>query len=152
MTDFYRSLYMRQIQNIAFFSILAFPAIQLHCFFERTIVAGVFRVHSIPGLRSYLTYPGLLKYHPSGIFVPLTFLIFCSSYLFCIRLCPAGPFLLQSTKRKKKSCQSHPTSRLTVFSSRPTSLKTRQKPFPPTPARTTLTGHPCFSPSGELGT
>ncbi len=57
---------MRQIQNIAFFSILAFPAIQLHCFFERTIVAGVFRVHSIPGLRSFLTYPGLLMYAPQG--------------------------------------------------------------------------------------
>ncbi len=40
MTDFSKSLYMKQIQNIAFFSILAFPAIQLHCFFERTTVAG----------------------------------------------------------------------------------------------------------------
>ncbi len=35
----------------------------------------------------------------------------------CIRLWPAEPFLLQSTKRKKKSCQSYPSSRFPFFPS-----------------------------------
>ncbi len=73
MTDFSRSLYMRKIQNIAFFSISLFPAIQLHCFFERTTVAG-----GVPG-----------AFNPGVAIVPLLPRVtqisslrdFCSPYL-----------------------------------------------------------------------
>ncbi len=58
--------------------------------------------------------------------------------------------LVSLIKRMQKSCQSYPSPRLRIFSFRRTTPDTRQKSFPPTPARTTLTACASFA-SGEVG-
>ncbi len=95
--------------------ISSFPAIQLLCFFERTTVAGGVPGAFNPGVAFVPHLPRVTQILSLRDFCSPPFHISSSSYLFCIRLCPAGPFLLQSTKRKKKSCQSHPSSRLMFF-------------------------------------
>jgi len=51
----------------------------------------------------------------------------------------------------QKSCQSYPSPRVTIFSFRRTGRDTRQKSFPPTPARATLTGLRAFRLMAKWG-
>ncbi len=53
--------------------------------------------------------------------------------------------------KQKESSQSHPSTRVMIFSFWRTSRNPRKKSFPPTSARATLTGLPCISPKGEVG-
>ena len=54
--------------NYYIFQISAFPAMQSLSYIIRAKMAGVSHIYHFPGLRSFLSYPGLLKSDPYRVF------------------------------------------------------------------------------------
>ena len=55
--------------NYHFFRISTFPVMQNLSFFMSAKMAGISCICYFPGLRSFLSYPGLLKSDPYRVFV-----------------------------------------------------------------------------------
>ena len=62
--------------NYHFFQLTAFPAMRSLCFFIRAKMAGGSCIYHFPGLRSFLTYPGLLKSDPYRVYVISSLFLF----------------------------------------------------------------------------
>ncbi len=101
MTDFYRSLYMKQIQNIAFSAFQHCRPYNCIAFFDELPWPGLFCLHSPRGCARASLTPGYSNIIPPGFLFPLPFSSSALLIFFVLASARRGPSFCSRPKGSK---------------------------------------------------